>query len=101
MRSRPTAFALAIAVGLTSLRGLAQTPEELQQARELFQEAYKDEQERRFSEALEKFQRVARVKESAAVRYRIAAVLEGAGRIREARDSFRALAVSSQLKPEE
>jgi hypothetical protein len=72
----------------------APAPEELKAARELFQEAYKDEQEKRFAQALEKFQKVAAVKESASVRYRIGSVLESLGRFREARDSFRALAAS-------
>jgi hypothetical protein len=69
-------------------------PEELKAAREMFQEAYKDEQEKRYAQALEKFQKVAAVKESASVRYRIGSVLESLGRLREARDSFRALAAS-------
>ncbi|MBX3186838.1 MAG: hypothetical protein KF819_07480 [Labilithrix sp.] len=77
----------------------AQSEVELKAARELFQEAYKDEQDRRFAEALEKFQRVARVKESASVRYRIAAVLDALGRLREARDAFRALAASRPQLP--
>ncbi len=68
--------------------------EELKAARELFQDAYKDEQEKRYAQALEKFQRVAAVKESASVRYRIASVIEALGRLREARDAFRALAAS-------
>jgi tetratricopeptide (TPR) repeat protein len=72
----------------------APSAEELKAAREMFQEAYKDEQEKRFAQALEKFQRVASVKESASVRYRIGAVLEQLGRLREARDAFRALAAS-------
>src|SRR5947209_6151194 len=61
--------------------------EELKAARELFQEAYKDEQEKRYAAALEKFQRVAAVKESGSVRYRIGSVLELLGRLREARDA--------------
>ena len=77
----------------------AQTPEELKQARELFQEAYKDEQEKRFEQALEKFRRVAKVRETAPVRYRIASVLESLERLREARDAFRALAASKPTLP--
>ena len=72
----------------------AQTDTELRAARELFQDAYRDEQDRRYPEALEKFQRVAKVKETGAVRYRIASVLADMGRLREARDLFRALARS-------
>jgi hypothetical protein len=67
---------------------------QLKAAREMFQDAYKDEQEKRYTQALDKFQRVAAVKESASVRYRIGSVLEQLGRLREARDSFRALAAS-------
>lgn len=77
----------------------AQSPEELKQARELFQEAYKDEQEKRFDQALEKFRRVAKVRETAPVRYRIASVLESLERLREARDAFRALAASKATLP--
>ena len=73
--------------------------EELKAARELFQEAYKDEQEKRYAQALEKFQRVAAVKESASVRYRIASVLESLGRLRDSRDAFRALAASKPNLP--
>ena len=100
-RARAALFGLGLAVAVTAGgRGaLAQTkappsPEELKAAREMFQDAYKDEQEKRFAQALEKFQRVAAVKESASVRYRIGSVLEQLGRLREARDSFRALAAS-------
>lgn len=104
-RGARAAFALALVTTLAS--GAATTiatnaaaqqkappSEELKAARELFQEAYKDEQEKRYAQALEKFQRVAAVKESASVRYRIASVIEALGRLREARDAFRALAAS-------
>jgi hypothetical protein len=99
-RGRAALVGLGLAFALTTGgRGVraqtkAPTPEELKAARETFQEAYKDEQEKRFAEALEKFQRVAVVKESASVRYRIGSVLEQLGRLREARDAFRALAAS-------
>lgn len=98
MTSRFRALTVAVMLGavasLAPRLSLAQTDEELSQARELFQEAYRDEQEHRFPEALEKFRRVAQVKESASVRYRIAAVLEAMKRYREARDAYRALAAS-------
>src|SRR6185436_6559720 len=85
--------ALAIATSTLSPRAAhAQSEDELKAARELFQEAYKDEQEKRYPEALDKFRRVAKVKESASVRYRIASVLEPMGRLREARDAYRAVA---------
>lgn len=88
------AACLAGSVLGASPRAQAQSADELKAARELFQEAYKDEQEKRFEAALDKFQRVARVRESAAVRYRIASVLESMNRLRAARDAFRALAAS-------
>lgn len=93
MASRWTiANATLLAVLALSPRALAQSESELRAARELFQDAYRDEQDRRYPEALEKFQRVAKVKETGAVRYRIASVLADMGRLREARDIFRALA---------
>jgi hypothetical protein len=85
-------FTLVVATAAATGSARAQTPDELNAARALFQEAYKDEQEKRYAAALEKFQRVAKVRESASVRYRIGSVLEGLGRFREARDAFRALA---------
>lgn len=93
------AVATALALAAVAPAARAQSPEELKQARELFSEAYKDEQEKRFDQALEKFQRVAKVKESASVRYRIASVLESLNRLREARDAFRALAASKPNLP--
>ncbi|MBX3224648.1 MAG: hypothetical protein KF795_29300 [Labilithrix sp.] len=92
-------LAVVLAASLLAPRAFAQSPEELQAARDLFQEAFKDEQEKRFPDALEKFQRVARVKESASVRYRIATVLAGMGRLREARDMYRALAATKASLP--
>jgi len=77
----------------------AQSEQDLQRARELFQEAYKDEQEKRYDVALEKFRQVAQVKESAQVRYRIASVLESMNRLREARDAYRACAAMKASLP--
>jgi hypothetical protein len=102
------AWLVALGVGLAALgspapvaaQSRAPTADELKAARELFQEAFRDEQANRLSEALEKFQRVAAVKESGAVRYRIAAVLEASSRLREARDAFRALAASKSVLPD-
>lgn len=75
------------------------TEKELQDARELFQEAFKDEQEKRYEVALEKFRRVAQVKESAQVRYRIASVLEAMARLIESRDAYRACAAMKPSLP--
>ncbi len=95
-RSTTASFCAALAVLAAVLTAApavhAQTESELRAARELFQDAYRDEQDRRYPEALEKFQRVAKVKASGAVRYRIASVLADMGRLREARDQFRTLA---------
>lgn len=105
MTSRKPILAVVFALGLGAASTVtprtvhAQSDDELKQARELFQEAYKDEQEKRYAEALEKFRRVARVKESPSVRYRIAAVLEAMGKLREARDNYRALAAQKDGLP--
>jgi hypothetical protein len=96
IRSFVFVFAIVLAIGAHAGGASAQTDgptaEELQAARALFQEAFKDEQEQRYAEALEKFRRVAKVKESPSVRYRIATVLAAMGRLRESRDMYRALA---------
>jgi tetratricopeptide (TPR) repeat protein len=90
---------VVLAVFLRAMPARAQSADEVKAARELFEEAFKDEQEKRYPEALEKFRRVAKVKESAAVRYRIATVLAAMGYLREARDLFRALAASRSSLP--
>jgi hypothetical protein len=92
---------LAVSGAATGAHAQTRAPsaDELKAARELFQDAYRDEQDKRFAQALEKFQRVAAVKESASVRYRIATVLASLGRLREARDAFRALAASKASLP--
>jgi hypothetical protein len=105
---RAFACAVALAIGtagamtttFTPSVAWAQSDEELKQARELFQEAFKDEQAGRFDVALEKFKRVARVKESASVRYRIASCMEGLRHYREARDTYRSLAASKDSLPQ-
>jgi len=105
MNRSARAAAVGIVLALSSAatgahaQSRAPSPDELKAARELFQDAYRDEQEKRFAQALEKFQRVATVKESASVRYRIASVLVSLGRLREARDAFRALAGSKAALP--
>lgn len=76
----------------------AQTAEELSRARALFGEALKDEQARSYTVALEKFERVRKVRDNAAVRYRIATCLESLGRLREARDLYAAV-VGEGAKP--
>jgi hypothetical protein len=62
----------------------AQTEAELTSARKLFAEAVRDEDQKRFDAALEKFKRVQQVKDTQPVRYRIATCLEALGRVRQA-----------------
>jgi hypothetical protein len=76
------------------------TQQQLDDARKLFQEAFKDEQDGKYEDALRKFQDVAKVKESASVKYRIAKNQANLGRLREARDSMRALAGSIDCLPQ-
>jgi hypothetical protein len=107
LRPRVASLGIALSVlGATSgfvqhaaAQTAAPSADELTAARELFQSAYEDEQAKRFAQALEKFRRVASVKESASVRYRIGSVLESLGRLRESRDAFRALAASKPNLP--
>ncbi|HEY8080354.1 MAG TPA: hypothetical protein VIF62_39765 [Labilithrix sp.] len=90
----------AIAAGLLALLVAHVSPSEAQAQpacndldglRSLFNEAYKDEQEKRYDQALEKFRTVEKCKASPNVRYRIASVLEAQGHLREARDTFRSV----------
>jgi hypothetical protein len=96
-----TVIAGSIAIGFASVAPQvhAQTPQQLDDARKLFQEAFKDETEGRCEEALRKFQEVAKVKESASVKYRIAKTQVCLGRLRDARDNMRALAASQSSLP--
>lgn len=93
------AAALAIASLAFATSARAQSAEELQAARELFQEAYEAEQEARYADALAKFRRVASVKETSSIRYRIATVLMAMGRLRESRDIFRSIAAARPSLP--
>jgi hypothetical protein len=68
---------------------------DLQRLRDLFNEAFQDEQAGRYQQALDKFKRIAQDRESASVRYRIATNLANLKRLKEARDMFRGLAASS------
>jgi hypothetical protein len=81
---RGIALVLATMLSAHTAAAPAQTPDELNAARKLFTEAVADEDARRYDTALEKFRRVAAVKDTANVRYRIATCLEGLGRVSEA-----------------
>jgi hypothetical protein len=90
MRFAALAFALplALSVGLHVRAAGAQTDDALASARRLFTEAVADQGAKRYDVALGKFQQVAAVRETANVRYRIAACLEALGRGAEALASY-------------
>ena len=85
---RWTALALALASALHAVPCRAQSDDALVGARQLFVEAVGDEDAKRYETALDKFRRVAAVKETANVRYRIASCLEALGRREEALASY-------------
>jgi hypothetical protein len=91
---RATAIGLALSLLVCqvarTIPAAAQTAEELEGARKLFADALADQEARRYDTALEKFKRVAAVKDSANVRYRIASCLEALGRRAEALSNFEA-----------
>jgi hypothetical protein len=85
---RWTALALALAAALHAVPCMAQSDDALAGARQLFTEAVGDQDAKRYETALDKFRRVAAVKETANVRYRIASCLEALGRRAEALASY-------------
>ncbi|WP_394833687.1 hypothetical protein LVJ94_44990 [Pendulispora rubella] len=70
--------------------GAAAASDRLASARKLFAEGLKDEEKGNFAEALEKFRRVAKVRDTVPVRYRIASCLEGLGKLKEAMVAYQA-----------
>jgi hypothetical protein len=83
----------AVLIGLLWIQGRnasAQTNDELTQGRQLFTEALDDEDHHRYAVALEKYQRVAKIKETAAVRFRMGNTLEALGKPTQAIDSYNA-----------
>jgi hypothetical protein len=87
---RRTALALALLATLHAAPCRAQNDGGLAAARQLFTEAVADEDAKHYETALDKFRRVAAVKETANVRYRIASCLEALGRRAEALASYNA-----------
>jgi hypothetical protein len=73
----------------------AQTTADLAAARKLFAEALADEAAGRDGVALEKFQRVQAVRDTQAVRYRIATCFEAMGKLRAALDAYTAASVAA------
>jgi len=83
---------LALALTPVSIEGAAYAQKEdaLASARKLFAQALRDEEKGNFADALEKFQRVANVKDTVPVRYRIGTCLEGLGRLKDALNAYQA-----------
>jgi hypothetical protein len=85
-RSRRALIASCLALGMAlnplsawARGGEGATEGELAAARSLFAEAFKDEEAKRFADALDKFQRVRSVRDTAQVEYRIGSCYEGLG----------------------
>ncbi len=85
------ASAIALSVVATFMTcgvAFAQSPEELERARAIFDEALRDQQAGRNDVALEKFRRVAAVRDTTQVEFRVASCLEALGRKREALKAY-------------
>jgi hypothetical protein len=78
-------------VALPGVPAMAQSEEALGAARTMFAEGLADENAKRYEAALEEFRRVAAVRETANVRYRIASCLEALGRRADALASYEAV----------
>jgi hypothetical protein len=91
---RATAIGLALSLLVCQVArttpAAAQSAEDLEAARKLFADAVADQEAKRYDTALEKFRRVAGVKDTANVRYRIASCLEALGRRAEALSNYEA-----------
>jgi len=74
---------------LWTSRAEAQSEEELARGRQLFAEALNDEEHERFAAALEKYRRVLAVRDTANVRFRMGAALEGLGKLARAVEAYR------------
>ena len=96
------AFGLGFSPGRVELvrTASAQTEADLAAARRLFAEGLTDEQAGRHAAALEKFTRVQAVRDTQAVRYRIATCLEALGRLRAALEAYTATSVAASTDAE-
>jgi hypothetical protein len=92
MRSTAIGLALSLLVcqAARTSPAAAQSADQLDAARKLFSDAMSDEDAKRYDTALEKFRRVAGVKDTANVRFRIATCLEALGRRAEALSDYEA-----------
>jgi hypothetical protein len=92
-----------LAAALASAGARAETPEApsdaLASARALFADALRDESAGRFGAALEKFQRVREVRDTAAIEYRIGTCQEGLGQPAPAFASYRAAVALGRDEP--
>jgi len=73
--------------------------QDLEAARKAFTAAFAEETAGHYSEALEKFLEVQRVRDTASVRYRIASCLEALGKLERAREAY--LAIEKVARPED
>jgi hypothetical protein len=99
------AFCCASVVLVDGAGARAQTaggtpPDPLAPARALFAEALRDQEAQRFSEALQKFQRVRAVRDTASIEYRIGACYEGLGQRPPAFAAYREATVLGQGDPQ-
>jgi len=78
----------------------APTPDPLAAARALFAEALQDEEAGRFAVALEKFERVRAVRDTASIEYRIASCHEGLGEPAEAYRAYDAAEALGRQDPQ-
>jgi hypothetical protein len=78
----------------------AQTEAELSAARQLFADALADEQAGRHGAALEKFQRVQAVRDTQAVRYRIATCFEALGQLKAALAAYTSASIAGAVGAE-
>ncbi len=108
--NRTFTFALAGALALLALGTGCAKPRpvegpspaaELEVARALFDDAVVDEEQHRFADALKKLEKVRAVKDTPAVRFRIASCLEASYHLREARIAFVKVAEATQRSPED
>lgn len=74
---------------------------ELEVARALFDDAVVDEEQHRFADALKKLEKVRAVRDTPAVRFRIASCLEATYHLREARIAYVKVAEATQRTPED
>lgn len=95
------ATCLLFASATVSVTAPAQSPPiaeaDLSAGRALFAEALEDEEHHRYAAALEKYQRVLKVRDTPSIRYRMGITYEGLGRITSAIDAYR-VAVRSAAK---